>query len=131
MKPVLGLILYTFFGYCEISVWGFIVLLLNTAFISAETLISPDAMFELYTKAPENYILSRIGINLCLSLAFGLFLTSLYWLIRKYYMLPETIIEKVDTQNFFKWQTTALFCFGVCAIVWRIYKIFHPYPEVL
>ena len=130
MKPVLGIILYTFFGYCQISVWGFVVVLLNTAFISAEVLISPDAMFELYTGAPENYILSRISLNVALSLAFGLFLTFLYWLIRKFYMLPETIIEKLDARSFFKWQTAALFCFGILAILWRIYKIFHPYPEV-
>jgi hypothetical protein len=130
MKPVLGIILYTFFGYCEIAVWGFIVLLLNTTFISSEILLSPDAMFEFYTGAPENYIMGRIGINIIISLTFGIFLTFLYWLIRRYYMLPETIIEQIDERSFFKWQTTALFCFGVGAIVWRIYKIFHPYPEV-
>ena len=130
MKLVLGIILYTFFGYCQISVWGFIVLLVNTTFISAEVLLSPDTMFELYTSAPESYILSRVGLNIGISLTFGLFLTFLYWLIRRYYMLPETIIEKVDAAIFFKWQTTALFCFGILAIIWRIYKIFHPYPEV-
>lgn len=129
MKPLLGIILYTFFGYCEIVAWGFVVLLLNTAFISAEVLVSPDAMFELYTGAPENYILSRVSINIVISLAFGLFLSFQYWLIRRYYLLPETIIEKIDTPSFFKWQTAALFCFGIGAIVWRIYKIFHPYPE--
>lgn len=130
MKPVLGIILYTFFGYCEIVAWGFVVLLLNTSLISAETLLSPDAMFELYTAAPENYILSRIGLNIVISLAFGFFLTFQYWLIRRFYMLPETIIEKVDERSFFKWQTIALFCFGIGAIVWGIYKIYHPYPEV-
>lgn len=130
MKPALGVILFTVFGYCQIAVWGFIVMLLNTAFISSETLLSPDAMFALYTSAPEHYILERFGLNVGISLVFSTLLTSLYWLIRKFFMLPETVIEKVDTISFFKWQTTALFCFGICAIFWRIYKIFHPYPEV-
>ncbi|GAB3503439.1 hypothetical protein [Emticicia fontis] len=129
MKPLLGIILYMCFGYCEIAVWGFVVLLLNTTFISAETLLSPDAMFELYTGAPENYILGRLSINIIISLVFGTFLTFQYWLIRRFYMLPETIIEKIDARLFFQWQTAALFCFGIGAIVWRIYKIFHPYPE--
>lgn len=131
MKPLFGIILYTFFGYCEITAWGFLTILLNTSFISAETLLSPDAMFEFYSGAPENYILSRISINIVISLAFGLFLTFQYWLIRRFYMLPETIMEQIDERNFFKWQTIALFCFGLGAIVWRIYKIFHPYPENL
>ncbi|RFS17681.1 hypothetical protein [Emticicia sp. C21] len=130
MKPVLGIILYMSFAYCEIVAWGFVALLLNTAFISADTLLSPDAMFELYTGAPENYILSRLSINIVISLAFGLFLSFQYWLIRRFYMLPETIIEQIDARSFFKWQTIALFCFGLGAIVWGIYKIYHPYPEV-
>jgi hypothetical protein len=129
MKPLLGIILYTFFGYCEIVSWGFTALLLNTTFISAEIIASPDAMFELYTGAPENYILGRIGLNIGISLAFGVFLTFLYWLIRRFYMLPETIIEQIDERSFFKWQTIALFCFGLGAIIWGIYKIYHPYPE--
>ena len=130
MKAVLGVALYTYFGYCEIVVWGFMVVILNTAFISAEKLLSPDAMFEMYVGAPENYIFSRLGLNMGISLVFGAFLTFLYWLIRKFYMLPETFLEKIDELNFFKWQTIALFCFGICAIVWGVYKIFHPYPEV-
>lgn len=130
MKAVLGVILFTFFGYCEITVWGLMVLLIKTAFISAETLLSPEAMFELYTQAPELYIFERLGLAFCLSLVSGAFLTFLYWLIRRYYMLPQTVIETFDTRSFFKWQTTALLCFGICATIWHIYKIFHPYPEV-
>lgn len=129
MKTAFGLILYTLFGYSEIVAWGFVALILNTAFISAEKLISPDAMFEMYTDAPGTYIFQRMGLNICISLVFGAFLTFLYWLIRKFYSLPETFIETLDERSFFKWQTTVLFCFGICVIVWRIYKIYHPYPE--
>jgi len=131
MKAVFGVILFTFFGYCAISVWGFMAMLLNTTFITEETLLSPEAMFEFYTAAPESYLLSRLGINLVISLAFGVFLAFLYALIRRFFMLPETVIEKVNALNFFKWQTLALFCFGIGYIGWRIYKIFHPYPEPL
>jgi hypothetical protein len=129
MKAVLGVLLFTFFGYCEIAVWGFMVLFIKTAFISAENLLSPEAMFDLYTRAPEMYIFERLALALCLSLVSGVFLTFLYWLIRRYYMLPETVIETLGTRSFFKWQTTALLGCGIGATIWHIYKIFHPYPE--
>lgn len=117
MKLTIEVFLYMLFFFFEI------IAIVITCFFSIFTLGNDWSTYKFINDSLIGYILTKIFIILILSLIFGAIPTLLYWLLKKFFLLSDNLLNSLNTFKFFKWQFLLLFCLGFCAVVWNTIRI--------